>query len=100
MKNPARRRVFCVLYAVAVIWTIWPIAFVALANLIASALHCRLSEGGPLPCTVLGMDISRQLYVLALSFWYALTTLPTGIPAIAVLVIAHCLAALAARRKR
>jgi hypothetical protein len=98
MKRCVQRRVFAVLYAVAVIWTVWPIACVASANLIASVLHCRLSEGGPSPCTFLGTDISRQLYVLALSFWYALTTLPTGIPAIVLVAVVHCVMSFAARR--
>lgn len=71
-------RVFALLYLLTAVWTLWPVASVAVTNGIAALLDCRLSEGGPLPCHLLGHDISRQMYVGAATFWLALVTLPTG----------------------
>lgn len=70
------------LYLLAAAWTLWPIASVAVTDGVAALLHCRLSEGGPLPCHFLGHDISRQMYVGAVTFWLALVTLPTGAAAL------------------
>ncbi|MDQ7979896.1 hypothetical protein QYH69_21895 [Paraburkholderia sp. SARCC-3016] len=84
-----RNRIFLILYSIAFAWTVWPIASVLLTNVIAASLHCRLSEGGPSPCRLLGVDISHQLYVGGVSFWLALTTVPTGVPLLLLLAALH-----------
>lgn len=67
----------------------WPIASVLVANVIAESLHCKLSEGGPSPCRLLGADISHQLYVGGVLFWLALTTVPTSVPLLLLLAASH-----------
>ena len=91
--------VFRVLYSLVAVWTLWPIGSVLLANGVAAAFRCRLSEGGPLPCSAFGVDISRHLYVGAVAFWYALTTLPTGIGCLLLVAASHlCVHAVRAYR--
>jgi hypothetical protein len=93
--------VFRVLYSLVAVWTLWPIGSVLLADGIAAALHCRLSEGGPIPCSAFGVDISRQPYVSALAFWYALTTLPTGVGLLLAVAVSHgCVHALRTYRRK
>src|ERR1700754_4091159 len=84
-------------YLLLAFWTLWPVASVLIANLFARVFGCRLSEGGPLPCHAFGHDISHPLYILATSFWFALTTLPTGIPLILLLAAIHLCIALVRR---
>jgi hypothetical protein len=62
---------------------------VLVTDAIAALLHCKLSEGGPSPCSLLGVDISHQLYAGGVSFWFALTTLPTGVPLLLLLAALH-----------
>ena len=80
---------FGLLYCLTGAWTVWPVVSVGVADGVAALLHCRLSEGGPLPCHFLGIDISRHMYIAAVSFWYALVTLPTGVPTLIAIGIAH-----------
>lgn len=94
------RRIFLILYVTAAAWTLWPIVCVAVTNCIAALFHCRLSEGGPLPCRAFGTDISRQMYVGALSFWYALVTLPTGVPIFLFVALVRALLGLVRAFKR
>jgi hypothetical protein len=89
LSRRARRYVFATLYSVAGVWTLWPVASLALTNVMARLLHCRLSEGSPLPCRLFGLDISKQMYIGAVAFWYALTTLPTGIAALITIATIH-----------
>ena len=88
---------WAIAYLLLAIWSLWPVASVLIANLIARVFGCRLSEGGPLPCHAFGHDISHPLYILATSFRFALTTLPTGIPLILLLAAIHLCIALVRR---
>jgi hypothetical protein len=102
--RPARKLssvIVRLLYCLVIAWTFWPIAILLLTNGVAGALGCKLSEGGPSPCHLLGLDISRAMYVGAVSFWYALTTLPTGIPLLILLGVVHlCVQAVSHSRRR
>jgi hypothetical protein len=84
-----RTRIFMVLYCLVFAWTVWPIGSVLVTDAIAVSLHCKLSEGGPQPCSLLGIDISHQLYVGGVSFWFALATFPTGVPVLLLLAALH-----------
>jgi hypothetical protein len=86
-------------YILVAIWTLWPIASVLVANIFAATFHCRLSESGSLPCHAFGRDISHELYVLATAFWFALTTLPTGVPLILLVAAVHLCVTLIRRRR-
>jgi hypothetical protein len=76
-------------YLLLTFWSFWPVASVLIANILARLSGCRLSEGGPLPCHAFGYDISHPLYILATAFWFALTTLPTGVPLILLVGTVH-----------
>ncbi|MEX3630481.1 MAG: hypothetical protein VB138_14595 [Burkholderia sp.] len=84
-----RNRIFIALYSIAFAWTVWPIVSVLVTNVIAASLHCKLSEGGPSPCSLRGVDISHYLYVGGVAFWLALTTVPTGVPVLLLLAALH-----------
>ncbi|QYD72582.1 hypothetical protein KZJ38_22985 [Paraburkholderia edwinii] len=86
-------------YLLLACWSFWPVANVLIANIVARLFDCRLSEGGPLPCHAFGHDISHPLYVLATSFWLALTTVPTGVPLILLLGIVHICITLVRRHR-
>jgi hypothetical protein len=82
-------RFWGVLYFVVIAWALWPIGSLLIANGVAAVLHCDLSRGGPSPCSLLGVDISHQLYGWATVFWLATFTLPTGVPLLAILIVSH-----------
>jgi hypothetical protein len=84
-------------YLLLAFWSFWPVASVLIANLVARVFGCRLSEGGPLPCHAFGHDISHPLYILGTAFWFALTTLPTGVPLLLLLGAIHLCVALVRR---
>jgi hypothetical protein len=94
-----RSKLFPLLYILAIAWTVWPIAVLLITNLVAHALHCRLSEGGPSPCVLYGHDISQSMYIGAVSFWYALTTVPTGVPLLSVIALGHLAVSVWKRRR-
>ncbi|GGF65229.1 hypothetical protein GCM10007301_26230 [Azorhizobium oxalatiphilum] len=56
------------------VWT--PLLGVLISTEAASALGCRLNEGGTYPCLVLGMDIGDLLYTLFVLGWLMLLTAP------------------------
>jgi hypothetical protein len=62
---------------------------------LASALGCIVSEGGPLPCPFLGIDLGNMLLTMVLLGWLAAVTLPMAGSAFAVWLMAWFL-----RRRR
>ena len=57
-----------------------PILSVLLASVLSSVFGCPVDEGSVHACSVLGLfDIGDLLYVLFVSGWYALVTIPLGI---------------------
>jgi len=66
-----------------------PVFSLFLALGLASALGCSLSEGGPLPCPVLGVDAGDALIVMAIMGMFAVYTLPVAAIAFAVWLVAR-----------
>jgi hypothetical protein len=53
-----------------------PVLSVGLAGIIASSLGCQLDEGDIRPCIFCGLDIGGILYVMAVSGWLLIASLP------------------------
>jgi hypothetical protein len=72
-------KILAILILVAIlIWTLWPVALVAVAGSIASSNGCALDESTAHPCIVNGQDIGGTLYAMGVMGWFMLVTLPTG----------------------
>jgi hypothetical protein len=65
-----------------------PIVSLFLALGVASALGCAVSEGGTLPCSVMGVDLGDTLPMMAMIGWLGVFTLPLGAAALAVWLVA------------
>jgi hypothetical protein len=78
-------KIVAVLILVAIlVWTLWPVALVAVAGNIASSHGCTLDESTPHPCVVNGQDIGGTLYGMGVMGWFMLVTIPTGAAALAI----------------
>lgn len=62
----------------SVVFALLPIIPTLIAGQIANANGCRLDEGSPHSCIVLGNDIGDKLYSMGLMFWLGMITLPLG----------------------
>jgi hypothetical protein len=77
-------KVLAVLILVAIlVWTLWPVALVAVAGTVASSHGCALDESTAHPCVVNGQDIGETLYGMGVMGWFMLVTIPTGGAALA-----------------
>jgi hypothetical protein len=76
--------ILAVLILIAIlVWTLWPVALVAVAGTVASSHGCTLDESTPHPCVVNGRDIGDTLYSMGVMGWFMLVTIPTGGAALA-----------------
>jgi len=71
-------------YWIIAVWTLWPMAPVVIAGIIAASCGCKVDEGSAHPCIVFGKDIGQLLYVMGVMGWLAIGTFPTGIIALAI----------------
>jgi hypothetical protein len=55
-----------------------PLVSLLLAMIIALPLGCRLDEGNVYPCVIFGLDFGTLLYVMAVSGWLAMFTVPVA----------------------
>lgn len=55
-----------------------PIVSVLLVGLVANSLGCRVDEGSVHPCIFCGIDIGPVLYVMGVSGWFMLVSLPVA----------------------
>jgi hypothetical protein len=65
-----------------------PLISAFVAGGIANALGCTLNEGGVSPCPFMGTDIGETLVVMFVLGWLAFVTLPWGLAALAIWLIA------------
>ena len=76
-----------------VIFTLWPIASLLSASMIAEAHGCLVDEGSVHPCMISGEDWGETLTTLAVLGWLMLATVPLGLGAsivwLIVLIIHH-----------
>lgn len=68
---------------VIVILMVIPFLSPIIASSLAEAHGCRLHEGFPTPCIILGMDWGDTLYAMGVLGWLMLASLPFGVVAIA-----------------
>jgi hypothetical protein len=61
-----------------------PVVSLLLALGLAAALGCQLSEGEPLPCVVMGVDLEDTLLLMAMLGMLVVYTLPVGAGALVV----------------
>ena len=71
-----------------VLWICLPMISVLIASTIADAWDCPLDEGGVHPCVVFGHDIGEPLYTMGVMGWFFFLTVPSGLLALIVLLIA------------
>ena len=74
-------------FAFIAIFTLWPIASIFAAAMIADANGCRVDEGSVHPCMVLGSDWGETLYTMGVLGWLMLVTVPFGLGAFIVWLI-------------
>lgn len=72
MKRLYRIYVYLVLMLIGVA----PMLSVLISSSIASLSGCRVHEGGPTPCYVLGMDIGEPLAIMFVAGWLMLVSWP------------------------
>ena len=64
-----------------------PILSVLIASAIATATGSKLDEGSSHPCIIFGVDIGELLYAMGVAGWFVFVTFPTGLLAIATVII-------------
>jgi hypothetical protein len=85
--------------AIIVLFAASPLVSLILAILIAAPFGCRLDEGSVYPCVILGVDFGTLLYVMSVSAWFVMFTVPfAGLALIVWLVV--LLSVLFVRRAR
>jgi hypothetical protein len=66
------RRILAVLTALALL----PLAGILLTALLAGTFGCEVSEAGPSPCVILGVDAGDGLSAMLTMGWFGLLTIP------------------------
>lgn len=95
-----RRKTLLIGCGIILLWTFLPLISVFSASMIASAWDCQLDEGGVHPCVVLGRDIGELLNSMFVMGWFFFLTLPSGLLALIVLLVAALISARAKRKKQ
>jgi hypothetical protein len=79
---PIQKRFPWILYWIAlaliILIALAPVFAVVLCSVIANAYGCKVDEGSVHPCVINGKDYGEMLYVLGVSGWVMLATLPAG----------------------
>lgn len=70
------------------LFTFAPVISVAVAGEIAHRNGCDLDEGSIHPCIVNGTDIGPDLYTFAMLGWFMLATIPLGLGALLLYILA------------
>ena len=97
-ERAASRRRLGALAAVLFLATL-PVTGAVAAYAVASALGCRVSEAGPQPCAVAGVDVGGALAPWGVAPWLAFVTVPAGALVLAVVGAAGGRRVRAARRE-
>lgn len=82
--SPRAKAIGC---GIILLWMFSPMIPVFIASAIASRCDCKLNEGGARPCIVFGRDIGGTLYRMFVMGWFSLLTIPTGLLALALLLL-------------
>ncbi|HRK20116.1 MAG TPA: hypothetical protein PK970_14270, partial [Hyphomicrobiaceae bacterium] len=81
-----------------VVFAIAPMLSMLLAGTIASHYGCTLNEGNPHPCVIAGADRGHTLYNMAMMGWLTIFTLPYGVGAVLLWLVAEVVAFVRRRR--
>jgi len=76
-----------------------PILVAVGAGTYAANHGCVLHEGFVNPCIVDGKDVGQTLYQLGVLGWFAIATVPLGLGAAAILIVAWIVVAVTARKR-
>jgi len=90
----------CVTFVLIALFTLAPLISAFIASGIADALGCTVNEGGATTCMFRGSDIGQTLAELFVLGWLFFATLPIGLVAFAIWLIAAVAVAIAAWRRR
>lgn len=93
-------RFYVVALAVIVLFAAAPLLSAFLAEALANANGCSLSEGTTNPCMIIGADWGDALYTMFVLGWFMLATLPLGGGALIVLVVVFIIHRLAWGRQQ
>lgn len=66
------------LFIAGIFFAFLPLIGLFLGAGIASLGDCRVHEGFPEPCVLLGIDLGNMLYGITGSGWYIFATIPIG----------------------
>lgn len=101
MKIKGRIGSLCIRIGIIIIVVcVLPIISVFTAIAIANLLNCEMNEGYANTCLLLGIDISELLYIMFVSGWFALATLPIIPLGISLLIIGIVIRLVQKYRKR
>jgi len=85
MKNLFKKlgwKINLAVYGVLIFFIFSPLISVAIATGVAAACGCELSEGNPVPCYVMGMDIGGLLPGMFVAGWFIFFTIFYGLIAV------------------
>jgi hypothetical protein len=73
---------YCIL-----LFTFAPILSLVTCGIIATIVGCEVSEAGPQPCMILGLDIGRPLAIMGVLGWFMFFTIPIGLLSLVVYAV-------------
>jgi len=82
---------FRILISVAIALCLLPVASVVFSALTAGSAGCQLDEGNVHACVLGGHDYGDTLYVMFVSGWFALVTLPILLVMVPVWIVCEIL---------
>jgi hypothetical protein len=80
--------IYGIVLALIAIVTLAPIGSVVACGWIANAHGCKVDEGSVHPCIINGHDYGHTLYTLGVAGWLMLLTLPGGVVATGIWLLA------------
>ena len=89
-----------VTFVVIVVLAALPLISTFIAGAIANVLGCTVNEGGASTCMFMGKDIGETLAEMFVLGWLAFVTLPYGLVALAIWLVAACVVAAVKWRHR
>ena len=88
-----------VAFVLIALFTLAPLISTLIASTMADALGCIVNEGGATTCMFRGSDIGQTLAELFVAGWLFFVTLPIGLVAFAIWLVAAVVVAVAAWRR-
>src|SRR5512147_697516 len=80
--------IHAIVICLIILFALSPLLVALGAGTIAEANNCQLDEGSVYPCVMNGKDIGQILYELGVLGWLFLATLPLGLAALAIYLVA------------